>query len=430
MKKLISYILVFIVIFFGIYSLIGVRTEILFEKANEYEKLKDPNKNLPEQNIQDNYIVHWGYIGGFLSGTLGVIFSCLSLIILMYTFINQVRKNELSEVESRIFKLIDLLVEINKNNNLSNKSKKFLDDNKDLNNLSELKEKLKVQHTDFSSFYRMLYQVLKFISDREKVINNNFISNKCTLVKPVSQEVKNYTNIIRSYLDTNTLFCLAINCFCLDEENGEYERYKKLLERYEFLEHLPTYDAINKFIVISFPIWLSYDQKAFGKSSWFKSWLILRDEFLELSEKEKFFDLNLAFLKFLYKKGGVWKSTNQVKMTVDFVENEKQFYLDICGLRESYLNNDNESFILKISENSIDFIKDNYSLGFSKTYIEKDGLVLYFLNQEIDGKPPTLYNEIKIRINFLDFNKIEMNVDGNRVKVENGNIVRVDFSLN
>lgn len=287
-----------------------------------------------------------------------------------------------------------------------------------------------MQHADFSNFYRMLYQVLKFISDREKVINNNFISNKCTSARPVSQEVKNYTNIIRSYLDTNTLFCLAINCFCLNEENGEYERYKKLLERYEFLEHLPTYDARNKFIRISFPIWLSYDQQAFGKSSWFNNWSILRGEFLELYEKEKIYDLSLAFLKFLYKQGGFWKSTNEVKMIVDFVENEKLFYLDICGLRENYLNNDKESFILEMCENGIDLKGDNYDLKFSKTYIEKDCLVLYFLNQKIDVKPPTLYNEIKIRINFLDLNRIEMSVEGHRVQVMDGEVGRIDFPIN
>lgn len=140
MKKFVSYFLVFFIVCVGIYSLVGVKTEALFEKANKYENLKNPNKTITDPNQQDNYIVHWGYIGGFLSGTIGVIFSCLSLIILMYTFLNQVRKNELSEIESRIFKLIDLLVEINKNNELSTKSKDFLDANKDLNNLSELKK--------------------------------------------------------------------------------------------------------------------------------------------------------------------------------------------------------------------------------------------------------------------------------------------------
>ncbi|GAA5558198.1 hypothetical protein Asch01_02954 [Acinetobacter schindleri] len=117
-------------------------------------------------------------------------------------------------------------------------------------------------------------------------------------------------------------------------------------------------------------------------------------------------------------------------MTVNFVKDEKQYYLDIYGLRESYLNNETESFILKIGKNGIELTRDNYNLSFSKIYIEKDGLVLYFLNQEIKGKPPTLYNEIKIRINILDFDKIEMNVDGHRVKVEDGKVARIDFPIN
>lgn len=430
MKKIISYSLAFIIIFVGIYYLVGVEIEILFEKVNTYEKLKESDKQLSATNIQDNYIVHWGYIGGFLSGTLGVIFSCLSLIILIYTLINQVRKNEISEVESRIFKLIDLVVEINKNNELSNKTEEFLKNNKNKNNLNDLKKSFKMMHADFSNFYRMLYQVLKFISDREKVINDNFIPNKWILSKPASIQVKSYTNIIRSYLDTNILYCLAINCHCLSEENGEYNRYKELIERYAFLEHLPTYDVNSNFIDMSFPIWLTYDQKAFGKSSWFTSWLPYRNLFLEFYKKDNIDKYDLAILTVLKRDGGYWKSADGIGMKVDFLDNENQFYLDICGLSENYLNSSGESFILKVKDNNIDIVEDNYKLNFSKIYIEKDGLVLYFLNHEIEGKPPTLYNEIKIKINLLDFDKIELSVDGNRVKVENGKVERVDFPLN
>src|SRR5690606_1525021 len=139
-------------------------------------------------NAADQYIINLGYFGSFLAGTLGLIFGFLSLIFLVFTFLNQSRKNEVSDIENRIFKLIELLVEIKNQNNLSQISQEFLERNKHLSNLDTLKNNLKEQHLDFSNFFRMLYQILKYIHEHEHIIHNRY----CDQI--LDPQVKSYTN--------------------------------------------------------------------------------------------------------------------------------------------------------------------------------------------------------------------------------------------
>jgi hypothetical protein len=246
-------------------------------------------KNL---NVADQYVVNLGYFGSFLAGTLGLVFGFLSLIFLVFTFLNQSRKNEISDIENRIFKLIELLVEIKNQNNLSKISQDFLEKNKNLSNLETLKNNLKEQHVDFSNFFRMLYQILKYINEHEHIIHNRYFD------KNLDPQVKSYTNIIRSYLDTNLLTCLAINCYCLEQENGEYNNYKKLLERYQLLEHLPN------ILPLQFSSYLYYDSNAIGNSTWFKDFSVVRDELIEISHSDKTRNFCEVFLYFLQKNMG------------------------------------------------------------------------------------------------------------------------------
>ena len=283
----------------------------LIPNIMEYFKPENVKKlNIGDQykgenlNAADQYIVNLGYFGSFLAGTLGLIFGFLSLIFLVFTFLNQSRKNEVSDIENRIFKLIELLVEIKNQNNLSTISLEFLESNKELSNLETLKNNLKEQHLDFSNFFRMLYQILKYIHEHEHIIHNRY----CDQV--LDPQVKSYTNIIRSYLDTNLITCLAINCYCLEKENGEYNSYKKLLERYQLLEHLPN------ILPLQFASYLYYDSSAFGNSTWFKDFYVVQDELKEISSSDSKRDFCEVFLLFLSKKHGYWSDKNiHVKVT-------------------------------------------------------------------------------------------------------------------
>ncbi len=276
-------------------------------------------------NVADQYIVNLGYFGSFLAGTLGLIFGFISLIFLVFTFLNQSRKNEISDIENRIFKLIELLVEIKNQNNLSQISQIFLKDNENLSNLELFKNKLKDQHLDFSNFFRMLYQILKYINQHEHIIHNRYCD------KNLDPKVKSYTNIIRSYLDTNLLTCLAINCYCLEEENGEYLNYKNLLERYELLEHLPN------ILPIQFSSYLYYNKKAFGNSTWFQNFNSIRKELVEISNFSKTSDFCEIFLLFLSKNNGTWNNEKAImKVTI----NNLNFELSVKGIENQEIPKD------------------------------------------------------------------------------------------
>jgi len=320
----------------------------------------------------DLYITNLGYFGSFLSGSIGLVFAFVTLILLVFTFLEQSRKNEISEVESRIFKLIEVLVEIKNQNELSRKVEIFLEKNNDISDLSLFKNELKKNHLEFSNFFRMLYQILKYINTNEHIISNQYFNKK------VNRRVKDYTNIIRSYLDTNLLTCLAINCYCLENEHGEYNKYKELLERYEFLEHLPNV------LPIQFSSYIYYDMKAFGNTTWFNSLKEIRSEIIELSDTYKTMDFSELFLQFLCKNNGLWKNEN-INLKISYVENENTFYMDINNNIDSILDEES-SFIIKKYE----IINAPYNLekGELKSKIgkERNKLKITYLKNNSDQK--------------------------------------------
>ena len=78
-------------------------------------------------------------------------------------------------------------------------------------------------------YFRVLYQVLKFIFFSFNP--DGSYSNELT------NEEKSYASLVRSFLTNDVYFLLAINCYCESDEDMFYS-YKKLVERYSFLEHL------------------------------------------------------------------------------------------------------------------------------------------------------------------------------------------------
>lgn len=317
-KDFIKYLVVCITLIVLFSSLFLDKFGSLIPNIMEYFK----PENIKKLNETDQYVINLGYFGSFLSGTLGLIFGFLSLIFLVFTFLNQSRKNEISDIENRIFKLTELLIEIKNQNNLSKISKKFLRKNKNLSDLKTLKENLKKQHLDFSNFFRMLYQILKYINEHEHVINNRYFD------KNLDPKVKSYTNIIRSYLDTNLLTCLAINCYSLEQENSEYSNYKKLLERYELFEHLPN------ILPMQFSSYLYYDKKAFGRSTWFEGFNSIHHELMEISGRHNTRDFCEIFLLFLTKNNGNWINK---KIHLEILKEKIFIYLLQASITKKYL---------------------------------------------------------------------------------------------
>lgn len=98
--------------------------------------------------------------------------------------------------------------------------------------------------TQLSTYFRMLYQLLKFVATSYVENTNRDFSNEY-LRSPVQDEEKRYASLIRSMLPNSVLGWLSINC--LDGANSEhpYHKYFLLIERYAFLEHLSLQSKLS-----------------------------------------------------------------------------------------------------------------------------------------------------------------------------------------
>lgn len=137
-------------------------------------------------------------------------------------------------------------------------------------NLQELKYKLLNNWPILNQYFRVLYQILKFIASscHSSTVKNNFSYASLKDTK-CSQDEKMYANIIRSFLSEDIHYLLAINCFCKNE-NDHFIEYKILVERYSFFEHMPIKlpDSVGLELIkkIIDEIIKHYDRNAFGRN--------------------------------------------------------------------------------------------------------------------------------------------------------------------
>jgi len=119
-------------------------------------------------------------------------------------------------------------------------------------------------------YFRVLYQLLKFIAINVPggTIGPDFTAKKIQNEK-LSDDEKMYTNIVRSFLGYEITQLLSINCYCTDE-NDTYWKYRLLIERYAFLEHMPL--EVNGFGThkVLEEVAERYKGSAFGNSNFTK----------------------------------------------------------------------------------------------------------------------------------------------------------------
>jgi uncharacterized protein YdcH (DUF465 family) len=134
--------------------------------------------------------------------------------------------------------------------------------------LSEAKEVLEEHNYLCGHYFRVLYQLLKFVATSipSSLIQNNFTSDSLRLGSLAPNE-KMYSNIVRSFINYDLTQLLAVNCYC-DDESNTYWKYKMLLDRYEFLEHMPFEVNGNESLMLSSTV--HYYTTAFGKSGYLK----------------------------------------------------------------------------------------------------------------------------------------------------------------
>jgi hypothetical protein len=118
-------------------------------------------------------------------------------------------------------------------------------------------------------YFRVLYQLLKFVATNcpSGEIGQQFEADKIKNSLLCAEE-KMYSNIVRSFLGYDVTQLLSINCFC-PTPGDTYWKYKLLIERYSFLEHMPfVINGENNSLLnesISY-----YEPVAFGKSNFVK----------------------------------------------------------------------------------------------------------------------------------------------------------------
>ncbi|WP_063339756.1 MULTISPECIES: putative phage abortive infection protein [unclassified Marinomonas] len=209
----------------------------------------------------------WGMFGDFIGGTLNPILSFLALIALLLTIVLQNKELEATrdelkrsadahestervmaeqqktlnnqKFESTFFSLLELhnqaLAKITEINSYRGVTSSFASNV--WNNvffaktIGEAKEKLEYESKGIiGEYYRVLYQLLKFITisfPENKELN---ISFEESLDKPVTPNEKLYSNMVRAFIPSIVLQLLAVNCYCENEDESYWE-YKKMLEK-------------------------------------------------------------------------------------------------------------------------------------------------------------------------------------------------------
>ena len=152
-----------------------------------------------------SYIVNYGYLGSFLSGTLGIAFTASTLVFLAKTLNFERRKSDQDNFDSRFFLMLGTLENIKYKIDEHVKNEIL----KEINQISEFtieetlvksKRIIHKNNSQIGHYFRMLYQILKMIDQ-----------NKEKISEFRNVEITYYTNILRSTLDFKLTQILAIN---------------------------------------------------------------------------------------------------------------------------------------------------------------------------------------------------------------------------
>ncbi|WP_305815725.1 putative phage abortive infection protein [Photobacterium leiognathi] len=187
-----------------------------------------------------------------------------------------------------------------------------------------LKQEFEELHSNplYCRYFRLLYQVLKFIAvehSSEESLNQSIFRSS------VKNEEKFYSNIVRSMLPDHVLYWLAINCYCPLGESDPYIFYKKLIIRYKFLEHLTLAEGdLNQ--ILTWPkygenclVLMAYRKEDFGEN------LHLSSIHADLIKLENILQPNTTPKKRPTDSGEDWEEVpNHNQIYFKIVESEKE----------------------------------------------------------------------------------------------------------
>ena len=252
----------------------------------------------------------WGVMGDFFGGTLNPIFSLLGLVMLLVTLFQNQTELELSRIELResnqaltaqaatlekqrfedtFFALLDQLnrvlerllsekVRYDHAGKPSEVSSPVATLKRDLIggdyqrltpweiSLPEAKKALLAHDPLLNQYFRILYQVLKFVATNspDTALRAPFVTSALESTNASATE-KFYANLARSFVPENVYYLLAVNCFA-QADSDPYYPYKLLVERYEFLEHMPLVIPENQNRSLIEQMIAHYKAAAFGSN--------------------------------------------------------------------------------------------------------------------------------------------------------------------
>ncbi|OTG92597.1 putative phage abortive infection protein [Acinetobacter sp. ANC 3832] len=243
----------------------------------EYPQLNSESK---QGEKETNPIGDWGTFGDFIGGTLNPIIGFFSILLLFATWRVTSKTLEVSRTELRNSNEVLQVQQFDTVfwgmlQHLKNLEAQlvFVPNEKDqhgqekFSNLDNLyidiflrneeqditdKRKLILINADVSQYFMCMFQIFKNIDEK---IDDNKTDLK-----------KSYTNILRANIPIKILQLLSVNCY------DEFPKYKKYLEDFNFLEHMPFYSLINEkninFILLK--TLFKYELKVLDKSDYFK----------------------------------------------------------------------------------------------------------------------------------------------------------------
>ncbi len=134
-----------------------------------------------------------------------------------------------------------MMLEIKHGNNPIPKSKQLETFNNKFNQFNQNNGNI------LKPYFINLYQILKYIDE-----------------KAPKKEAKRYSNILRAQLSIDELILLLCNAIGIIQFSGE--KYKKLLEKYAFFEHLSVEDLSTEKIFFIDNVLKEYSSKVAGKN--------------------------------------------------------------------------------------------------------------------------------------------------------------------
>ncbi|WP_417543784.1 putative phage abortive infection protein [Marinobacter sp.] len=211
----------------------------------------------------------WGDFGSYIGGTVGALFASLSFLALLYTVFlqreelttairaledgvesqrKQVENHEAQKFEATFYSLLNL-----HNRAVKELDFKFIDlsgylhnletdDSVGVNSYLSGRQEHILQNVELSQYFRVLYQLLKFIAknnirNKEKEFSELSLGCRDTIKKYENDE-KMYASLVRSFVPVKLLPVIALNCIPTYSGLNNLQKYWALLERYSFLEHM------------------------------------------------------------------------------------------------------------------------------------------------------------------------------------------------